>query len=144
MALLALRIEGLAATEARLGTESANVLRRKVAVRLRSGLRASDVVASVGVDSFAVLLAWIDDAGDAEGLVERLGGVRLLQRVEQRQSFFVATGLGEAIGVIGTVSVRQQAAGLQHTLLRFAVPDLAFGAVGLLHGFTLVTVGKRH
>jgi hypothetical protein len=37
MALIVLRIEGLAATEARLGTESANVLRRKVAVRLRSG-----------------------------------------------------------------------------------------------------------
>ena len=65
MALLALSIEGLAATEARLGAEAANVLRRKVAVRLRSGLRASDVVASIGADSFAVLLAWIDDAEDA-------------------------------------------------------------------------------
>lgn len=66
MALLAFSIDGLASTEARLGAEAANVLRRKVAVRLRSGLRASDVVASVGVDSFVVLLAWIDEADDAD------------------------------------------------------------------------------
>ena len=38
---------------AALGAESANVLRRKVAVRLR----ASDVVASIGNDAFLVLLA---------------------------------------------------------------------------------------
>ena len=78
MALLALHIEGLAATESRLGTEAANVLRRKVAVRLRSGLRASDVVASVGVDSFAVLLAWIDEAANADRVVLKLS--QALQR----------------------------------------------------------------
>jgi diguanylate cyclase (GGDEF)-like protein len=60
MALIALRIEGLAQVGASLGTEAANVLRRKVAVRLRAGLRASDVVAALGADAFAVLLAWID------------------------------------------------------------------------------------
>ncbi|MDQ2991011.1 MAG: hypothetical protein M3R60_18145, partial [Pseudomonadota bacterium] len=37
MALLALRIEGFATTEVRLGREAASVLRRKVAVRLRAG-----------------------------------------------------------------------------------------------------------
>src|SRR5512137_1490465 len=58
MALLVLRVEGLAATERALGSEAANVLRRKLAVRLRAGLRASDVVASIGDDAFAVLLAW--------------------------------------------------------------------------------------
>jgi diguanylate cyclase (GGDEF)-like protein len=60
MALIALRIEGLAHVGEALGAESANVLRRKVAVRLRAGLRASDVVAALGADAFAVLLAWID------------------------------------------------------------------------------------
>jgi diguanylate cyclase (GGDEF)-like protein len=60
MALIALRIEGLAQVGEALGAESANVLRRKVAVRLRAGLRASDVVAALGADAFAVLLAWID------------------------------------------------------------------------------------
>jgi diguanylate cyclase (GGDEF)-like protein len=91
MALLALHIEGLAATEARLGTEAANVLRRKVAVRLRSGLRASDVVASVGVDSFVVLLAWIDDAANADRVVLKLA--QSLQRP------FTVAGQDVAIGV---------------------------------------------
>jgi diguanylate cyclase (GGDEF)-like protein len=72
MALLALRIDGLAAAEAKLGTEAANVLRRKIAVRLRAGLRASDVVAALGADRFAVLLAWIDDAADGERVVSKL------------------------------------------------------------------------
>ena len=97
MALLALRVEGLAATESRLGTESANVLRRKVAVRLRSGLRASDVVASVGVDSFAVLLAWIDDAGSGERVA-----VKLAQSLQR--PFTVA---GQDVAVAVCVGVAQ-------------------------------------
>lgn len=78
MALLVLRIEGLATTEARLGGAAAAALRRKLAVRLRSGLRASDVVASLGPDSFAVLLAWIDAAADVDGVADKL--VRAVQR----------------------------------------------------------------
>jgi diguanylate cyclase (GGDEF)-like protein len=78
MALIVLRIEGLASTEAQLGPEAANVLRRKVAVRIRSGLRASDVVASLGSDAFAVLLAFIDAPGDAP----RVAG-KLAQLVQQ-------------------------------------------------------------
>jgi diguanylate cyclase (GGDEF)-like protein len=62
----------LAAAEARFGTEAANVLRRKIAVRLRSALRASDVVAALGADRFAVLLAWIDDANDGERVAAKL------------------------------------------------------------------------
>jgi diguanylate cyclase (GGDEF)-like protein len=72
MALIVLRIEGLLTTEAALGTEAANVLRRKVAVRIRSGLRASDVVASIGGDAFAILLAWIDAAQDAPHVAGKL------------------------------------------------------------------------
>jgi len=72
MALLALRIEGLAATEARLGRESANVLRRKIAVRLRVGVRSSDVVASISVDVFAVLLPKFQDPQDAERVAAKL------------------------------------------------------------------------
>ncbi|MEK8052188.1 diguanylate cyclase [Ideonella sp. DXS22W] len=97
MALLALRIDGLAATEARLGAESANVLRRKVAVRLRSGLRASDVVASVGQDSFAVLLAWIDSAADGPRVAAKLA--QSLQR-----PFTVA---GQDVAVAVNVGVAQ-------------------------------------
>ncbi|HEX6018270.1 MAG TPA: GGDEF domain-containing protein [Burkholderiaceae bacterium] len=78
MAVLELRVEGLAAAQARLGPEAANVARRKIAVRLRSGLRASDVVASIGADRFAVLLAWIDDPADGERVAAKL--VSKLQR----------------------------------------------------------------
>lgn len=72
MALLALGIDGLPAIESRFGTEAANVLRRKLAVRLRAGLRASDVVAAIGEDCFAVLLAWIDDVADGERVARKL------------------------------------------------------------------------
>lgn len=91
MALIVLRIEGLAATEAALGVEAANVLKRKVAVRLRSALRASDVVASLGGDAFAVLLAWIDAADDGE----RVAG-KLAQLLTQP---FSVTGRERHIGV---------------------------------------------
>jgi diguanylate cyclase (GGDEF)-like protein len=74
MALLVLRIEGLATTMARLGPEAAGTLRRKVAVRLRAGVRASDVVASVGDDSFAVLLSLIDTPADADRVGRKLLG----------------------------------------------------------------------
>jgi len=97
MALLALQIDGLGATEARLGTEAANVLRRKVAVRLRSGLRASDVVAAVGVDNFVVLLAWIDDAANADRVALKLA--QSLQRpftvAGQDVAIAVATGVAQ-------------------------------------------------
>lgn len=95
MAVLAVRLEGLAGVEARMGAESANVLRRKAAVRLRSGLRASDVVASLGGDSFAVLLAWIDDQAASDGVAGKLA--QSLQR-----PFSVAgheLSLGARVGV---------------------------------------------
>jgi diguanylate cyclase (GGDEF)-like protein len=65
MAVLALRIEGLAATQVRFGLEASNALRRKLGVRLRAGVRASDVVASLGDDVFAVLLGSILTPADA-------------------------------------------------------------------------------
>jgi diguanylate cyclase (GGDEF)-like protein len=72
MAVIALRIEGLVAVRDDLGLESSNVLRRKVAVRLRASLRASDVVASIGNDSFVVLLAWIDAPADGQRVARKL------------------------------------------------------------------------
>lgn len=72
MALLVLRIEGFATAEASLGSESANVLRRKVAVRLRAAVRASDVVAALSQDSFALLLASTEEPLDAERVARKL------------------------------------------------------------------------
>ena len=72
MALLAVRLEGLAAVEARVGREATNALRRKVAVRLRVGLRAGDVVAALGPDMLAVLLSRLQDPQDAQRVVDKL------------------------------------------------------------------------
>ena len=96
MALLALRIEGLASAEAAYGVEAANVLRRKIAVRLRSTLRASDVVAALDADRFAVLLAWIDDAADGERVAAKLA--QSLQRPLSvaGHDLTVAVGVGVA------------------------------------------------
>jgi diguanylate cyclase (GGDEF)-like protein len=78
MLLLVLRVDGLAQAAERLGAESANVLRRKVAVRLRGGLRASDVVAAIGNDAFGVLLGRLEKKTDADGVAAKL--VRALQQ----------------------------------------------------------------
>lgn len=96
MALLVLRIEGLATAEARLGAEAASSLRRKLAVRLRSALRASDVVASIGGDSFAVLLAWIDTVADADGVAAKLTSAvqRPFSVAGQPVAFAVSVGQG--------------------------------------------------
>ncbi|MBA4175741.1 MAG: GGDEF domain-containing protein [Leptothrix sp. (in: Bacteria)] len=72
MVLLVLRIDGYASAAARLGAEAANILRRKVAVRLRSGLRAGDVVAAVGPDAFAVLLGHLEALADGERVAAKL------------------------------------------------------------------------
>ncbi|MCR5865277.1 MULTISPECIES: GGDEF domain-containing protein [Aquincola] len=96
MALVVLRIEGFATAAARMGGEAANVLRRKVAVRLRAGLRASDVVASVGHDVFAVLLAWVDNAEDVPGVVNKL--VASLQRPFSVAGGDVAVAVSAGVG----------------------------------------------
>jgi diguanylate cyclase (GGDEF)-like protein len=72
MVLLVLRVDGFAQAAARLGVEAGNVLRRKVAVRLRGGLRASDVVAAIGPDAFAVLLGRLEHKGDGDRVVAKL------------------------------------------------------------------------
>ena len=97
MVLIALRVEGYAQAAARLGGEAGNVLRRKVAVRLRGGLRASDVVAAVGPEMFGVLLGHLDAKGDGERVAAKL--VRALQQplVVAGQPCAVAVSVGLAI-----------------------------------------------
>lgn len=72
MALLVVRIEGFGTVESNQGRESANVLRRKVAVRLRAAVRASDVVAALSADAFALLLASTEGPLDADRVVLKL------------------------------------------------------------------------
>lgn len=95
MALIVLRVEGLALAGQALGAEAANVLRRKAAVRLRAALRASDVVASIGADAFAVLLAWIDSPADGERVMRKLAAslAEPYTVAGRRQTLAVSAGL---------------------------------------------------
>jgi len=127
MALLALRVEGLEATEARLGTEAANVLRRKVAVRLRAGLRASDVVASVGANTFAVLLAWVDSVADGERVAQKLAGS--LQRPFSVTGQDVAVAV--AVGVARYPDDGKEAGALMARALDQASSGVVRGRTGL-------------
>ena len=117
MALIVLRIEGLGAMAEIFGAESANVLRRKVAVRLRSGLRASDVVASIGADTFAVLLAWIDSP--VEG--SRVAG-KLAQSLTQP---FKVTGRDCSVKVSAGIALFPSQAQDAEALLRRALGQAA-------------------
>jgi diguanylate cyclase (GGDEF)-like protein len=94
MAVLVLRIEGLASAQARLGPEAANVLRRKVAVRLRAGVRASDVVAALGEASFAVLLGSILAPADADRVGAKLLSALLDPFTVTGEDLGVAVALG--------------------------------------------------
>ena len=96
MALLVIRLDGLATAEATLGEAGVGVLRRKLAVRLRAALRASDVVASVGADAFAVLLAWIDAPTAAERVAAKL--VRSLGRPARVGNDEVAVAVAVGVG----------------------------------------------
>ena len=72
MAVLVLRVEGLSTVEARHGAQIAGVLRRKLAVRLRAGVRASDVVAAMDAHSFGVLLASVSSPDQAARVGRKL------------------------------------------------------------------------
>ena len=117
MALLVLRVEGLSTTEQALGREAADVLRRKLAVRVRAGLRASDVVASIGDDAFAVLLAWIDAPRDAMRVASKLA-------LSLQQPFSVA-GHEQAVAVAFGVSQYPEHGRQADDLLRRALGQAA-------------------
>lgn len=120
MALLAVRLDGVAATADTLGTESANVLRRKVAVRLRAALRASDVVAAIGMDAFVVLLAWMDSAADGEHVAAKLA--RTLQRP------FSVTGHAVTVAASVGLSLYPEHGSDADALLRRAIAQAAGAA----------------
>jgi diguanylate cyclase (GGDEF)-like protein len=127
MALLVLRVEGLASTAAALGPEAAQVLRRKAAVRLRAGLRASDVVASVGDDAFAVLLGWIDAPADAERVAAKLADAL-------RQPFRIA-GHDRVLAVGVGIAAYPQHGSAADELLRLALGQAAAAPASGREGF---------
>lgn len=72
MVVIVLRIEGLGAVQGEFGVEATHALRRKLAVRLRSAIRAGDVIASIATDRFAVLLPHVQSADDGAHVADKL------------------------------------------------------------------------
>jgi diguanylate cyclase (GGDEF)-like protein len=71
------------------GTEITPLVRRKVGVRLRAGVRASDVVAAVDADTYAVMLSSVDSPADVKAVATKLA-------VSLRHPFTVS---GQAVSV---------------------------------------------
>lgn len=96
MAVVVLRVEGLLPDEGNGNNDGFEPLRRKLAVRLRAGVRASDVVAAVDGQSFAVLLGAILAPGDAERVAEKLAQSLMLpfQIGGREREVAVAVGIG--------------------------------------------------
>ncbi len=122
VSVLVVRIDGLQGVESGHGHEAANVVRRKVAVRLRAGVRSSDVVASLGADVFAVLLPSTETPADAQHVVDKL-----LRSV--REPFKVA---GSNVPMSAHVGVAQfpQDGNQPDQLLRHASSAALLGAYG--------------
>lgn len=126
MAVLVLRIEGLATAESRFGAQAAAVLRRKLAVRLRAGVRASDVVAALDSHSFGVLLASVSSPDQASRV-----GRKLL--ISLRSPFKVAghdLTVATALGIGQHPQDGAQPAALLHHAISLAVAAPAEGRVG--------------
>lgn len=95
MAVVVVSLEGAQTVEQRLGAQALALLQRKLAVRLRAALRSSDVVGAVAVDTYAVLLSWMESPADADGVAAKL--VRSLEQPTrigtERAAVAVRTGI---------------------------------------------------
>ncbi|MEY4751284.1 MAG: hypothetical protein RIQ60_3498 [Pseudomonadota bacterium] len=117
MSVLVLRVEGLSSVEARHGEAAAQVLRRKVAVRLRSALRASDLVGALGNDTYAVLLTWLLSPTDSALVRDKLVAA-------MRRPFSVGTET-LVVAISSGTAVYPDHAREADTLLRLAHADAA-------------------
>jgi len=96
MAVLAFRIEGLRPSRGGAEAADAGTLRRKIAVRLRAGVRASDVVAAIDDDAYAVLLGSILAPADGERVAVKLVAALLAPFMVGAIERSVAVALGIA------------------------------------------------
>jgi GGDEF domain-containing protein len=132
MAIVALRIDGLGLRGKGAEAVEVEVLRRKIAVRLRAGVRASDVVAAIDDDSFAVLLVSILAAEDADRVAEKLGAALIAP--------FTVGGVERSVGVaLGTARYPHDGKDGERLLRRAvalaaAAPALGGGGLRAAHG----------
>jgi diguanylate cyclase (GGDEF)-like protein len=113
MAVVALRVEGFATTQSRLGAQAADALRRKIAVRLRAAVRASDVVAALDDSSYAVLLGAVLAPADGPRVAAKLA--QLLMEP------FSVGGVGIAVAVATGVGAYPEDGNQPDALLRKAI-----------------------
>ncbi|MEO8296842.1 MAG: diguanylate cyclase [Burkholderiales bacterium] len=120
MAVLVLRVQGTAQIEQQLGAAALALVQRKLAVRLRAALRASDVVGTVAQDCYAVLLSWMESGAHAE-----LVAAKLLRSLEEP----VRVGTDQAAVAVSTGIAHHGADGtdglalLSTALSRAGMPD---------------------
>ena len=72
LGVVVLHVGDVATSEAMPAADALRAVRRKIAVRLRAGVRASDVVAALNTDTFAVMLSSIDSAADTQTVASKL------------------------------------------------------------------------
>ena len=96
MAVLAFRLEGLRPSRGGAEAVEAGTLRRKIAVRLRAGVRASDVVAAIDDDGYAVLLGSMLAPEDGERVALKLVAALLAPFMVGAIERSVAVALGIA------------------------------------------------
>jgi len=128
-AVVVLRIEGFSTVQSALGGEAANVLRRKVAVRLRSGVRSSDMVAALPGDGYAVLLSALDQPAHAMAVAAKLAAA--LRSVFKLGTQDVA--LAVAVGVAVFPGDAEDAAPLLQRAVGLAAGAIASGRAGFVN-----------
>lgn len=72
LGVVVLHVGDLASSVADAAADLQRLVRRKIAVRLRAGVRASDVVAALNGDTYAVMLSSIDSAADTPAVASKL------------------------------------------------------------------------
>jgi diguanylate cyclase (GGDEF)-like protein len=106
------------------------LLKRKAAVRLRAGLRSSDVVAVVGADAFAAVLPSMERPQDGERVAAKLA--------HSMSEPYIVTGqqaiLGVGVGVSLYPDHGRQAEELLRLAYASAVQSKGNRRVGLLGG----------
>ena len=128
-AVVVLRIEGFSTVQGALGAEAANVLRRKVAVRLRSGVRSSDMVAALPGDGYAVLLSALDQPAHAMAVAAKLAAsLRSVFKVGAQD-----VALAVAVGVSVFPGDGEDAAPLLQRAVGLAAGAIASGRAGFVN-----------
>lgn len=128
-AVVVLRIEGFSTVKAALGDEAANVLRRKVAVRLRGGVRSSDMVAALPGDGYAVLLSALEQPAHAMPVAAKLAA-------SLRSVFRIGTqdvALAVAVGVSVFPGDGDDATPLLQRAVGLAAGAIASGRAGFVN-----------